>query len=157
VFYTVQKRIKEILEEEATGNGRLSSLSSVNLGDFVLLSEDRYPAAFVVYEGGNISGFPYKVDCELEYSIYIYTLGATVEEATEQLESLFWQEDEGQLYIPKGIIPTLMANLGRNAGGKTYRMSVGKTEVMTGKDNGGRFTSALRVPLTVTTKRTLQT
>ncbi len=145
IFFTVQKRIKEIIESEAVPEGSLSDISSIHLGDFKLLANNQYPALFVDYSSGGADGFPLKVDIDLSYTVFIYVLEDSYEKSMQKLDDLYWKDEEE----PTGIIPVLLRNMGFMAGNTAYRLKIGETRAVSGKPESDRWSGALMIPLEI--------
>ena len=147
MFYTVQKRIKEIIESEAVEGGCLSLIKSVHLGDFKLLGKEKYPALFIDYSEGGIEGFPHKANVNFSFTIFIYVFEKTFDESMQMLDNLYWKDNEDG--SSEGIVPALLSNLGFKANNISLRMKIGKTQAVPGKPESDRWSGAMMIPLEV--------
>lgn len=149
MFYTIQKRLKEILEAEMRTEGMLPKLKTVLLGDYKLVSSSDYPYVAVDFQEGDVSGFPQKITFSLDYTLTVYCIGVDLEESAQIMEGLLWKDREKMK--PEGILPVLIDNSGFTADGVSYRLQTGKVRIIQGKDENSRFTTAAEIPVKITT------
>jgi len=149
MFYTIQKRLKEILEAEMKPEGILPGSKTVFLGDYKLVSSSDYPYVAIDFQEGDVGGFPHKITFSLDYTLTVYCIGVDLEESAQIMEGLLWKDREGKK--SEGILPVLITNTGIRAGDVPYRLETGKIKIIQGKDENSRFTTAAEIPVKVTT------
>jgi len=150
MFSSIKTALKSIFEAEMSEGGRLSFLESVFTAQYGLIPGESYPCLSISFQSGDLSGNSPKVEFVGDFilSLEIIT-DDDMETAEETLEDYLWDEDGN------GLIPVLLLNTGFTAGEQRYKLDMNPFELEQGIGSDNRYVIRARIPLTVTTWRTL--
>lgn len=151
MIFTLQSKVKELLEAEMTPTGYLPDVNSIHIGDFKELTHSDYPAVFVDdKEGFEPKGFKEQVDITVPLQVYCYSLQVDRDTTKAELENMSFNHAGN-----KGVGAYFLKNPSFTIDGIPYLCRVGKIQGGTVDPGSDRFTGVIVIPLSIKTMRTL--
>lgn len=151
MIFTLQNKVKELLEAEMTASGYLPDVATIQTGDFKLLPHAEYPAIFVDDKDGfEPSGFREKVTIEVALQVYCYTLNPDSDGAKTELENMAFNHTG-----TKGVGAYFLKNPSFQIDSIPYLCKVGKIQGSPVTPGSDKVTGVIVIPLNIKTMRTL--